>query len=96
VQTLNHYLKAIVGGIVAGLTYLMTVLGPAATVGDITLLQWIGFAVSVLGTFGGVAAVTNGPKPGTELEVVQAETYVGRHEAVAEYYDGGPLPPAQG
>lgn len=58
-----HYAKAIIGSLVAGLTYLLTVLTPAATVGDITLVQWIGFLVSTLGTFAGVAYVTNGPKP---------------------------------
>lgn len=60
---LAYYAKAIIGAVVAGLTYLLTVLTPAATFGDITLVQWIGFAVSVLGTFAGVAYVTNGPKP---------------------------------
>lgn len=58
-----HYAKAIVGGLVSGGTYLMTVLTPAATAGDVTLLQWIGFGVSTLGTFSAVAWATNGPKP---------------------------------
>lgn len=62
-ELVNYYLKAIVGALVAGLTYLLTVLTPAATAGDITLVQWIGFAVAVLGTFTGVAVTTNGPKP---------------------------------
>lgn len=70
-ETINYYLKAVVGALVAGLTYLLTVLTPAATVGEITLVQWIGFTVAVLGTFAGVAVTTNGPKPGTD----------GRHEA---------------
>jgi hypothetical protein len=60
---LAYYAKAIVGALVTGLTYLLTVLTPAATLGDITLVQWIGFLVSTLGTFAGVAYVTNGPKP---------------------------------
>ena len=63
-ETINYYLKAFVGALVAGLTYLLTVLAPAAAVGDITLVQWIGFAVSVLGTLAGVAYTTHGPKPG--------------------------------
>jgi hypothetical protein len=74
-ELVNYYLKAIVGAVVAGLTYFMTVLAPTATLSDVTLVQWIGFAVSVLGTFAGVAAVTNGPKPGAVVE------YDGRHEA---------------
>lgn len=59
----KHYAKALIGGILAGLTYLLTVLAPAATAGDITLVQWIGFWVSVLSTFTGVAVVSNGAKP---------------------------------
>jgi hypothetical protein len=59
----KHYAKAVVAAILSGLTYLVTVLAPAATVGDITLLQWIGFWISFLGTFAGTAAVTNGAKP---------------------------------
>lgn len=59
----KHYGKAFIGGIIAGLLYFLTVLAPAATVGDITMLQWIGFTVTVLGTWTGVAVTTNGAKP---------------------------------
>jgi len=59
----KHYAKAIIGAIIAGLLYLLTVLTPAATAGDITLVQWIGFWVTTLGTLIGVAAVPNGAKP---------------------------------
>jgi hypothetical protein len=62
-QLLSYYAKAIVGALYAGLMYLTTVLAPSATLGSISLLQWIGFFAIVLGTFGGVAVVTNGPKP---------------------------------
>jgi hypothetical protein len=71
-ETINYYAKAFIGAIVAGLSYLLTVLTPAATAGDITLVQWIGFAVAVLGTFTGVALTTNGPPPGVGVD--------GRHE----------------
>lgn len=59
----SYYAKAYVGAIVAGLTYFMTVLAPEATFASITMVQWIGFAVAVLGTWGGVAVTTNGLKP---------------------------------
>lgn len=59
----KYYGKAIGGALISGLLYLLTVLTPAATVGDITLVQWIGFWVSVLGTGLGVGVITNGAKP---------------------------------
>jgi hypothetical protein len=59
----KHYAKAVVGALIAGLTYFLTVLAPAATLGDITLMQWIGFWVVTLSTLIGVAAVPNGAKP---------------------------------
>lgn len=60
---IKHYAKALFGAIIAGLTYFLSVLSPAATAGDITLVQWIGFFVITLGTLIGVAAVPNGAKP---------------------------------
>lgn len=66
---LYYYGKAYVGCFVAGLAYLMSVLAPSATLGSITLLQWIGFAVATLGTWAGVASFTNGPKPGGNADV---------------------------
>lgn len=60
---LKHYAKSLTAGIISGLTYFLSVLTPAATLGDITLVQWIGFIVSVLGPTIGVAAVPNGAKP---------------------------------
>ncbi|UOK18361.1 membrane protein [Arthrobacter phage BruhMoment] len=59
----KYYGKAVIAALIAGLTYLLTVLAPTATAGDITLVQWLGFLVSTLGTFIGTAAVTNGAKP---------------------------------
>ena len=59
----KHYAKALIGAVIAGLTYFLTVLAPSATVGDITLVQWIGFWVITLGTLIGVAATPNGAKP---------------------------------
>lgn len=63
INQIKHYAKALIGAIIAGLTYFLTVLSPAATVGDITMVQWIGFFVITLGTLIGVAAVPNGAKP---------------------------------
>ena len=60
---LSHYAKAIMSALLAGLLYFLTVLSPAATFGQITLFQWIGFFVAVLGSGLGVAAIPNGPKP---------------------------------
>lgn len=63
INLIKHYAKAFIAGVISGLTYLLTVLAPTATAGDITLVQWIGFLVSTLGTFIGTAAITNGAKP---------------------------------
>lgn len=62
-QHFSYFAKAYAGALYAGLVYLMSVLAPAATLGSISLLVWIGFAATILGTFIGVAAITNGPKP---------------------------------
>jgi hypothetical protein len=64
---LSYYAKAIIGAVVSGLAYLMSVIAPASHIQDITLLQWLGFAVAILGTFGSVAVVTNGVKPGASV-----------------------------
>ena len=67
-QLLSYYAKAIAAGVYGGLIYLMSVIAPSAShLGDITLLQWIGFAASVLGSSGIVAVITNGPKPLKEI-----------------------------
>lgn len=60
---LAYYAKAVTGGLIAGGSYFMSVLAPQASIADVTLLQWIGFVVAVLGTSFGVGAMTNGPKP---------------------------------
>lgn len=63
VNQIKHYAKALAAAVIAGLTYFLTVLSPSATAGDITLLQWFGFTIAVLGSFIGVAAIPNGAKP---------------------------------
>jgi hypothetical protein len=52
---MKTYAKAIVGGLVAGLT----ALGTAALDNGVTLSEWCGVAVAALGTFGGVFGVSN-------------------------------------
>jgi hypothetical protein len=60
---LKYFAKAIAAALTPGLVYLLTVLGPAASVGDITFLQWLGFILSIVAPGGVVAAVANGAKP---------------------------------
>lgn len=57
-----QYAKAIVAALVAGLTYFVTVLAPEATFADITMMQWIGFAIAVLTSGAAVAVVPNKKK----------------------------------
>ena len=63
INQIRYYGKALGGAVISGLLYFLTVLTPAATLGDITLLQWIGFWVTVLGTGLGVGTISNGAKP---------------------------------
>lgn len=60
---LKYFAKAIAGALTPGIIYLLTVLGPAAQVGDITFLQWLGFALSIIAPGAVVATVSNGAKP---------------------------------
>jgi hypothetical protein len=58
-DVIGRYGKAFVGAAVAGIAYFLGVLAPEATPADITFVQWLGFALAVLGTGGGVALVPN-------------------------------------
>lgn len=60
----KHYAKALIAAVIAGMTYFLTVLSPAAQFGDITMMQWLGFWVITLGSLIGVAVTPNGAKPG--------------------------------
>lgn len=61
--TLMYYAKAVAGGLIAGGTYFMSVLAPDADFAHVSLLNWVGFGVTLLGTAFGVGVVTNGPAP---------------------------------
>ncbi len=56
---MNPFLKAVYGGITAGVATLGTIL--AADGGTINLIGWVGVASSALATFGSVYGVTNAP-----------------------------------
>jgi len=60
---LRYFAKAIAAALTPGLIYLLTVLGPAASVGDITFIQWLGFILSIVAPGAVVGAVANGAKP---------------------------------
>jgi hypothetical protein len=57
---MNSILKAIYGGITAGVATLGSLL--AANNGHMNTIGWVGVASSVLATFGSVYGVTNIPK----------------------------------
>ena len=77
-QHFAYFAKAYGGAIYAGLIYLMSVIAPAAHPSDVTFVQWIGFAATILGTWLGVAVITNGPKPTKDpsqlLTAIQKDT----------------------
>lgn len=54
----SEYAKAIVGALLAGLTALATALADDEGVADV---EWVGIAVAVVATFGGVYRVRNRP-----------------------------------
>lgn len=56
---MNSILKAVYGGITAGVAALGTVL--AAGHGHVSAIGWVGVASAVLATFGSVYGVTNIP-----------------------------------
>lgn len=60
--SIKPYMKAIVGGLVAGLT----VLGTAMTDGTVTTAEWITVAVATLGALGVVYATPNRPSEPSE------------------------------
>lgn len=58
--TPSQYMKAIVGGILAGLT----ALGTALTDGALDPVEIVGIVIAVVGTFGAVFGVQNAPAEG--------------------------------
>lgn len=54
-RSIKPYMKAVVGGLVAGLT----ALGTAITDDKITTAEWVGVAVATLGALGIVYATPN-------------------------------------
>lgn len=54
-MSIRPYMKAIVGGLVAGLT----ALGTAMTDGTVSTAEWVGIAVATLGALGIVYATPN-------------------------------------
>lgn len=61
-MSIQPYLKAVVGGLVAGLTALAT----AMSDDTVTRTEWIGVAVAVVGALGVVYATPNRPPVITE------------------------------
>lgn len=55
IMSIKPYMKAIVGGLVAGLT----ALGTAMTDDTVTTAEWVGVAVAALGALGIVYATPN-------------------------------------
>lgn len=70
---MNGYLKAVYGGVTAGLAALLMALtsNPVAGFGHITAAEWVVVASAVVAAFGSVYGVTNNP-PG-DLEPLEPE-----------------------
>lgn len=57
----DHYAKAVVGALLAGLGALL----PSLSTGHVTATQWVLIAIASLSTLAGVWATPNSPAPGT-------------------------------
>lgn len=55
--------KSVLAAAVAGITYLMGVIPAAGGFSDVSTVGWLGFALAVLGTGGGVYAIPNAVQP---------------------------------
>lgn len=65
-MSIKPYAKAVVGGLVAGLT----ALGTAMTDDTVTTAEWVGIAVATLGALSFVYATPNrDPQPPTDVDV---------------------------
>lgn len=63
VQYAKYAAKALLSALAVVLTFLTTILSGNQTLADVTFVQWLICAVLVLGSFGFVYKVGNGPKP---------------------------------
>ena len=57
------YLKAVAGGVAAGIGALLLVVTGNETVADVTFAEWLLVVLAVLGSFGIVSAVPTRSKP---------------------------------
>lgn len=60
-ETLGAIRKAIVGGVTAGVLYLVGVIPSSGGFDDVTTVGWLGLVLAVLGTGGAVYGTTNTP-----------------------------------
>ena len=62
-QYIQYAAKAVATALVIVLTFLTTVLTGDQSLADVTFVQWLVCALLVLGGFGFVYRIPNGPKP---------------------------------
>ena len=62
-QYISYARKAILTALAVVLTNLVTILTGDQNLADVTFVQWLWIALSVLGAFGVTYVVPNGPKP---------------------------------
>lgn len=60
---IKYVAKALCTGILVVLTFLTTILSGTQDLRDVTFVQWLLCAILVLGAYGIVYRVPNGPKP---------------------------------